>query len=230
MSGSIWDALDALTKPFPPLSSLSSSPLQPLTGWFCCVAVAASRSVQPSPPCSLQLHLLARGLFCLDDMTVPAAIHALVLLSRICSLASVACQFQGCPTPALLSGQLMPCPYFCFPLCTASYAFLVHAKVCLLTTTFYLSFGLLVFAAAFPCCNSPFHPAQLLALHCAWPRTACASQTFAFTHSTDPPFPPAFWLFLSQCAPPGCSCFSLGRALPSSLQPALCVVLTAALS
>lgn len=64
----------------------------------------------------------------------------------------------------------------------------------LLTST-----SLSVFAAAFHCCNSPFHPAQLLALHCAWPCTGCASRTSAFTHSTDPPFPCALPADVSAC-------------------------------
>lgn len=92
----------------------------------------------------------------------------------------------------------MPYPHFCFPLCTASSLMLF---LCMLSFAFFLltSTSLLVFAAAFPCCNSPFHPAQLLALHCAWPRTACASQTFAFAPSTDPPFPCALAACVSVC-------------------------------
>ena len=77
-----------------------------------------------------------------------------------------------------------------------SCAFLAHAKLSFLLLT---STSLLVFAAAFHCCNSPSHPAQLLALCCASPCTGCASWTFAFTHSADPPFPCTLAADISAC-------------------------------
>lgn len=111
------------------------------------------------------------------------------------------CAFCSLPvlgvSPCLL-GQLTPCPYFCFPLRTASslvlFLHMLSFSFLLLTST-----SLSVFAAAFHCCNSPFHPAQLLALHCAWPCTGCASRTSAFTHSTDPPFHCALPADVSAC-------------------------------
>lgn len=131
-----------------------------------------------------------------------------------------ACLFQGCPPGPLLSGQLMSCPYFCFPLSTSSSLVLF-----LLMLSFFSSWQfpplfwclLILFTVVTP--QHSFSPSTV------WPYTGHASRTFAFTHRTDPPFP----VLTSCCAPPDCSFFSLGTAFPSSLQPALCTVLAAAL-
>lgn len=156
---------------------------------------------------------------------------------------SAACPFGGCPPVSLLSGQLTPCPYFCFPLCTASslvlFLLMLNFSFLLLIST-----SLLVFAAAFHCCNSALHPAQPLALHCAWLCAGCASRTFAFTHSADLPFPCTLAADVSACTSwlqllfsrhspsilsPSCSlhsahcCFLIGGVqLPCSLPPSCC--------
>lgn len=140
---------------------------------------------------------------------------------------SAACPFRGCSPASLLSGQLTPFPYFCFPLCTASslvlFLHMLSFSFLLLTST-----SLLVFAAAFVtvllnCCNST-NTASCPAL--------CMAVLLGPLplHTARTLLSPVLWLLTSQCAPPGCSCFSVGIALPSSLQLALCTVLPDAFS
>lgn len=77
------------------------------------------------------------------------------------------CLFQGCPPGPLLSGQLMSCPSFCFPLSTASSLMLF---LLMLSFFFFLAISsVLVFADTFYCCNPS---EQRLAQHCVaahWP-------------------------------------------------------------
>lgn len=136
-----------------PSAALVTSPLQPLTGWSSHMAVAASHSAWPSPPCFLCLDHLA--VLPLDEITAPGFVFCFIYLfdtrffclarfvdlllpHALCSLP--VSRVSTWPT-AFRPAHVMPLLLLSLKHSLFTCAFLAHAKLFFLLGNFHLSFG-----------------------------------------------------------------------------------------